>query len=609
MKTTNWPWWVTLSIVLSTVASLVAIAPRFEAERSNRAVGLAVEADLVSELSASQGLSMADGLAKLKESGINVLSVNERTAGELLSNGVLALAPIADGSYRLVGNAEDQRLVLEAFQVRYGSPSLINGEPRYWDPTRLRSLTIGLAPNDIKAARSANMPILARVGNPTGANANYVRSTIQNLAESGTQYLLPLGDQALGNPALLEESQLALQQAGISHVTAEFSKTVGDSAMVAKTPENSIRLHAAQAAELVRMSKPAIVERYSKAARERNIRLLLIRPAITSSDAPLNDFADLVRSIRKQINQDGLVVKEPRPFTPPVPIAPAQWLIGLCLIPALFFGISQIADRFGIKNSKIFGGLGAAGIAAGIFVPSLRELSALAITILLPILGILWYLTKTDRLAILSFLGFSAISLAGGLPVAGLLVGLPYMLGQNIFTGVKLSVFLPIFIVGALLVGQVFNMKAVMKQPILWGSAFLTIVSIGVLGFMYIRTGNDNPAAVSGLELQFRDLLDRILGVRPRTKEFMIGHPAMIIGMALFTLGSTREKLRVAGAGLMVVGMIGQTSIVNTLCHLHTPIHLNLLRIGIGLVLGCIIGGLGWLVGSRFTTPPTRDEN
>jgi hypothetical protein len=186
---------------------------------------------------------------------------------------------------------------------------------------------------------------------------------------------------------------------------------------------------------------------------------------------------------------------------------------------------------------------------------------------------------------------------------------LPYMLGQNIFTGVKVSVFLPIFIVGVLLLGQVFQLKTVMKQPIVWGSALLTILSIGILGFMYLRTGNDNPAAVSGLELQFRDILDRVLGVRPRTKEFMIGHPAMIVGMALFSLGANQDRLKIAGAGLIVVGMIGQTSIVNTLCHLHTPIHLNLLRIGIGILFGCILGGLGWLIVGKSLKQSTGEEN
>ncbi|ARU42213.1 hypothetical protein CCB80_14100 [Armatimonadetes bacterium Uphvl-Ar1] len=609
LKTTKWTWWVTASILLSTVASLIAIYPRYEAEWSNRAVGLAVEADVVSDLAASQGLTLAEGLAQLKDAGVNVLSVNERTAGELLSNGVLALKPVANGSYRLLGNQTDQELVRRAFEVRYGASNTAGNEVLYTDPTRLRSLTIGLSPNDVIAAQSSGLPILARVGNPTGTNHRYVIETIRALARDGVKYLLPLGDQALGNPSLLVQTGDALKVNKIAYTTAEFSKTVGDSVMGSKFPENTIRLHAAQAAELVRMSKPAIIERYSKAARERNIRILLVRPAITASDSPLDDFADLVKGIRNQIQIDGLTVKEPRSFVAPVPIQAAQWMIGIFLLPALFFGISKSFMLLRLKSPELIGLLGALGIAGGIFIPSLREISALAITILLPVIGALWYLENPQRPVASSFLGFSAISLAGGLPVAGLLVGLPYMLGQNIFTGVKVSVFLPIFIVGVLLLGQVFQLKTVMKQPIVWGSALLTIFSIGVLGFMYLRTGNDNPAAVSGLELQFRDILDRVLGVRPRTKEFMIGHPAMIVGMALFSLGASKDRLKIAGAGLIVVGMIGQTSIVNTLCHLHTPIHLNLLRIGIGILFGCILGGLGWLIVGKSLKQSTGEEN
>mgnify|MGYP007030164791 CR=1 FL=1 len=42
------------------------------------------------------------------------------------------------------------------------------------------------------------------------------------------------------------------------------------------------------------------------------------------------------------------------------------------------------------------------------------------------------------------------------------------------------------------------------------------------------------------------------------------------------------------------IGMVGQASIVNTLCHLHTPLEVSLARIAIGWVLGGILGALLW---------------
>jgi len=59
------------------------------------------------------------------------------------------------------------------------------------------------------------------------------------------------------------------------------------------------------------------------------------------------------------------------------------------------------------------------------------------------------------------------------------------------------------------------------------------------------------------------------------------------------------SALKPAAYLLLAIGAIGQTSIVNTMCHLHTPIHLSVARILSGLVAGCILGLLVILVAQR----------
>jgi hypothetical protein len=128
------------------------------------------------------------------------------------------------------------------------------------------------------------------------------------------------------------------------------------------------------------------------------------------------------------------------------------------------------------------------------------------------------------------------------------------------------------------------------------------LVILGALMFMSSRTGNDNPAGVSDLELKMRFLLDRILVVRPRTKEFLIGHPLLIVGIGLLAAHRAKPnpKLAILTALALAGGAIGQTDIVNTLCHIHTPILLSLTRIGVGVVAGCIIGLAVWVVAKRW---------
>ena len=98
---------------------------------------------------------------------------------------------------------------------------------------------------------------------------------------------------------------------------------------------------------------------------------------------------------------------------------------------------------------------------------------------------------------------------------------------------------------------------------------------------------------MSGIELKFRSLLDKVMVVRPRTKEFLFGHPALILGAAFLF-----ARRRSIGLPLVALGVLGQASLLNTFCHIHTPLALTLLRAFNGLVLGIIIGlAVWWFVG------------
>ena len=114
-----------------------------------------------------------------------------------------------------------------------------------------------------------------------------------------------------------------------------------------------------------------------------------------------------------------------------------------------------------------------------------------------------------------------------------------------------------------------------------------------------LSAGNDAGVGVSGAELKGRAILDRILPVRPRTKEFLVGHPLFILGIAWWWRG--RRRL---GLPCLVFGSLGQVSLLNTFCHIHTPLVISVWRGGVGLVLGVLLGAAVFLLAERFTPPP-----
>jgi ABC-type nitrate/sulfonate/bicarbonate transport system permease component len=74
------------------------------------------------------------------------------------------------------------------------------------------------------------------------------------------------------------------------------------------------------------------------------------------------------------------------------------------------------------------------------------------------------------------------------------------------------------------------------------------------------------------------------MGVRPRSKEFLIGYPCTLL---LFWLGASRKNWI-----LTIPAIIGQVSLVNTYAHIHTALLMSLQRSFNGLLLGVVLGVL-----------------
>jgi hypothetical protein len=124
-----------------------------------------------------------------------------------------------------------------------------------------------------------------------------------------------------------------------------------------------------------------------------------------------------------------------------------------------------------------------------------------------------------------------------------------------------------------------------LQEPTRVGMLLLTLMALAIFALIVARTGNEPGVGVSGMEMKIRSLLDRTLPVRPRTKEFLIGHPAFVLALALWFRGRRRWA-----APLLVVGVVGQVSMLNTFCHVHTPLYLSLVRVVTGLALGAALG-------------------
>lgn len=602
-------WW--LAVLFPAMLASYSIALRHRVESLNKAVTIAVEADAAQALASSQGIALEYALANLKAQGLRAVAVSEETLGELIARMQIEVVP---------GRSERAALQLQDVGLAFRDPELrervrssllarfpVSAPPDGPLPRGIpaslaeaRSTSLGLDPLPCRIARDLDLDVIARLGNPLGVREAYVDYHLDQARANGARYFLPSGDQVLGRRDLVDYTANALNERGIFYATPEFAKIGGDSAMVAGDPGNVVRLHAAQAAEIDKLSVPAVVERYAKAARERNIRILLLRPATNAAERPLTAFAALVKDTGDAVVREGGALGIARPFEDS---AVPRWLF---LVLGLSFSVAAGMLAFDLFSRPWAGATTLAAVALGAlcWTEPGRGYGALFAAVLYPCFAY-WVLDRMrPGLPIVGFLLVSLISLVGGMSVAGLLNGLPFFVKADEFAGIKIATFLPIVLVGGFFFHRLAGLPGALKSPITWGSAGLGIVLAGAVAFMLSRTGNDNPAGVSGLELAFRDLLDRVLFVRPRTKEFLIGHPALFLGAAMLAQFRAEKPPGQGYAGwtalALMLGAIGSTSIVNTLCHLHTPVALSLARVLLGVTVGCILGTVLALVGRRW---------
>jgi hypothetical protein len=593
------PAWVVVSCVIVALVSSVGVAARQRVEGENRAVGLMMEAATLKAVASFGGSSLQDLLPKLKSSGLTGVALSSEKAADLVARGsiqakrdpvepsvvvVTVLDPV-DGVRALRAVKRSFGGNAESVPIPEGSAFKFTG-----DIGAFLEAPVGIDPRDAEAVGSAGLVVVARHENTLGFGPAQIRDTLDESKEAGATAYLPAGEQVLGQRTCVDDTALALKDLGMELLVPEFVKIGGSTKLASLMPEMTLRLHSVQQAEVDRMDPASLNERFAKAFRERNVRWLLVRPLTFGTPDPVASVQGSLAMVRGAVVEERGGVKPPRPFKEPSLPWWAPWAIGLAGAPALAW-LGWVFGGASRGAAVTFAALGA--VASVLSGPDATRLwGALALATAMPVIGFAWYLGSERPSAPLAFLAMTGFSLAGGLSAAGMLVGLPYMLQLDQFMGVKVTLFVPLVMVAWLLVRQSGGSQALAGETVKWGPLLTGVCILAAVGFMLVRAGNEAPAAVSGLELKLRSLLEGVMQTRPRTKEFLIGHPALILGLAV--MAAQESTWRNWAPVLLLIGAIGQTSIVNTLCHLHTPVEVSLIRILIGLILGGILGSAAW---------------
>ncbi len=212
---------------------------------------------------------------------------------------------------------------------------------------------------------------------------------------------------------------------------------------------------------------------------------------------------------------------------------------------------------------------------------------------------VLLYFLKTtkDKLS-LPLLTFSAVVLMLGTLLIGavgqgtLLSGISYYINTDIFRGIKLSLIVPVVYTACISYLMFIkkpdsdflsDIKKVLNARIkvYWLLIGCVISAIGI--YYIIRSGNVNT--ISSMEKIMRSTLTEIFPARPRTKEFLIGYPALVL-LIYYIKNTNADIMKWI---LAIASSILAASISNSFCHVFTNFQTIVMRTINGLLVGILV--------------------
>lgn len=624
MKQAGW-----LLVALAVICSFTLWGQRLQSEADYKQVQMVVNYNDILALANGNQMSQEELAAQLQARGVSAVLFKEWTLGDLANNGQVALQlgatikntnfysqvspelPINEATLYVaildssVAEQVEKHTLLKVAGAAYypGQVPVITvpvmvptGDSEVSTiMTKIKDIGVGFYWDGIERMAAQGfytIPQLRSWDNPTDESLRAVTDEIKAMPNLG--YLLFNDKELPGYPESVRTiADLLKDSDGNTLVTIgsiEFSDQKGLNQLGILLHKDLIRLHTISNNEMSKFEPDTALDRWMLAARERNMRSLLVRFFdITSPGTALQENLEYLESIQQGLLASGFELDQP--YEKPASIDAGNLVLYL-------LGIGVAAGVMLILLEMRLPKLGLAALVLGtvawigllhVSPVMAKKLMALLSVITFPTLSCILVMKPQRRSvgkSVLALLVMCALSYIGAVLMVGLLADVLFMLKLDQFIGVKIAHVIPIVAVPFIL--YIWNaekplttVKQLLDKALDYKWAILFAI-VAVAGFIYIsRTGNTTAELSTG-EAAMRNFLNDVMGVRPRSKEFLIGYPFTLL---LFWLGASRRNWI-----LTIPAIIGQVSLVNTYAHIHTALLISLQRSLNGLVLGLVLG-------------------
>ena len=490
--------------------------------------------------------------------------------------------------------------------------------------SKFMTVPLGIFKETVKTAASRDFYLVLRPANIPHASKEFIDTFFEAMDSSDkVSAVLFQGKEALGYKEHLDYVSNQLNQRHVPLVLIEaqnqlgFEPQAGLLDLAKKSNYDLVRLYAMSKDELIKINQKEASSRFYISDIERNIRMNLFPSYKFAADGKsLSETnASYIQGVTQRLENHGFTVGKASVMAP---YFPSNALRSLAMMGALSLVVTTLLLLLsGLKKwsyyIEVLGLVGTQGLYWVLHMNLVLQLLALGAAVCTPVVVVTLFLNYCVKRKDMAFSeigwgklflesvailwGAGLLSLMGAAFVSGLLGDIRYFLEMEIFRGVKATFVLPLVLISVVYIQKFpFFGKTVssdkdfvsfvkkfchiqIKLGLLVGLGLLAIV-----GFVFIGRSGNNGAPVPQFEIALRRFLEDMMYARPREKEFLFGHPAVLVSLAAFY----RKWPQILHYFLIVAVTIGQGSMVETFAHMRSPFILSFIRGLDGLAAGTL---------------------
>lgn len=515
-----------------------------------------------------------------------------------------------------------------------GSTELV-AEDKYNEPRGILQAPLCLSSSEMRKVADYGFNVIVRPQNFVNVNEAKIDSIFKRIDKSGVKVntYMPAGREVVGFPDKIDYMAQKLGERKLvmlEHYTQlQFAKIDGLVPLAEALNYRAVRSYVIDSLEQKKITVGEGLRRWALTDEERNVRVNYIRPYMLPQNGQdiLTMNLQYVKDIAANVKGRGFVIGEAglfeaQPSTekngysgPYFPNKVFFIIIGAAIIAG---GVLYLAQLFTLGNGKqIMLWAALTAVMALVLLAGrglvMRQALAFGAAVFFPVLSMnvildIWDKGRASTVSAVKVICAATwqlalavlMSLVGGMYLAAILADSRFLLEIDIYRGVKLTFVMPLVLMTILYVKR-YDMLGVMgagikasfsrvnellSKPI----TFKHIAVLGVLGIILLyfvaRSGHSAGVPVAAIEVKMRLFLEQLMYARPRQKEFMIGHPAFFLA----AYAAYCNAPRLVQYALTCGAVIGQASLVQTFCHMRTPVFMSTVRALDGYAMGAVIG-------------------